>query len=72
MLLILSLKKKNTVKVDFHFSFCFLSWSVNLTLAVCLLSGCGGDQTQIQGAESQAEPAAGAPGERAPERDPWW
>lgn len=39
-------------------------------LDLCLLSGCGGDQAQVQGAKSQTEPTAGAPGERAPEGDP--
>lgn len=38
-------------------------------LDLCLLSGRGGDQAQIEGAEPQTEPTAGAPGERAQERD---
>lgn len=39
-------------------------------LGLCVHSGRGGDQTQVKGAESQAEPTVGAAGERAPEGDP--
>lgn len=39
-------------------------------LGLCVSSGSGGDQTQVERAESQAEPTAGAAGERAPEGDP--